>query len=462
MRLLVWSLYAAIPCHGFVPIGARGSMRRTLPRMTTEADELAEIPLFAPEAATQAPFPFPSAELLGERMYRYTFDTPSSIRMLRAVESSGTLFGHCVCSTDGDGPAAAAVGAVGVAVRLLGPVSEEFGGEVVTVEAAAVYRFVVREVVSSFPFATARVSPLCDDPATGAEQARHLCTLCSATSAPSAPSAAPPRSAPLSRAASFDLNPGCPHPDPDPDPRPHPHPHPHPDQAALAALEAEVELVLGSLARLAAPLLGRPSLAEEAAAALESPATLLQRHARCHARPLARATHGEPSTNTGPRSGPLPHPQRSPRTPTLSPSPYPSPTRHARRKADGAYEASTEQRFPSASQSFATASQSFSMAGCELLQLSPRAAAAALGGTSGASRLRLLLAYLGPVAAEMAAETAALQAPGHAWAWAYAWAWACASACAWACACSGLVQKVSSPRWVQRCRPCSQSVRRAI
>jgi len=104
MRLLVWSLYAAIPCHGFVPIGARGSMRRTLPRMTTEADELAEIPLFAPEAATQAPFPFPSAELLGERMYRYTFDTPSSIRMLRAVESSGTLFGHCVCSTDGDGP----------------------------------------------------------------------------------------------------------------------------------------------------------------------------------------------------------------------------------------------------------------------------------------------------------------------------------------------------------------------
>lgn len=153
-------------------------MRPTPPRMATEADELDDdhaesygvLPLFAPAAETESPFPFPAAELLGERAYRYTFDTPSSIRMLRSVESGGgTLFGHCICSADGQTPGSAAVGSVGVAARLLETGSEAFGGEVVTVEAVAIYRFVVVELVSSFPFATARVAPLSDAATSGEE-----------------------------------------------------------------------------------------------------------------------------------------------------------------------------------------------------------------------------------------------------------------------------------------------------
>ena len=181
--VIVVSLWVAIPCHGFVLVGARGKAAsgyghghrpppaasthvcRTPPRMATEeADELDDdhaesygvLPLFAPAAETET-FPFPAAELLGERAYRYTFDTPSSIRMLRSVESGGgTLFGHCICSADGQAPGAAAVGSVGVAARLLEAGSEAFGGEVVTVEAVTIYRFVVVELVSSFPFVTAR------------------------------------------------------------------------------------------------------------------------------------------------------------------------------------------------------------------------------------------------------------------------------------------------------------------
>ena len=177
LRLVIAvSLWAAIPCHGFVLVGARGKAAsgysastrvecRAPPRMATEeADELDDdhaesygvLPLFAPAAETET-FPFPAAELLGERAYRYTFDTPSSIRMLRSVESGGgTLFGHCICSADGQAPGAAAVGSVGVAARLLEAGSEAFGGEVVTVEAVTIYRFVVVELVSSFPFVTAR------------------------------------------------------------------------------------------------------------------------------------------------------------------------------------------------------------------------------------------------------------------------------------------------------------------
>ena len=178
--LTVASLWAAIPCRGFVLIGARGtasasghrphpsaSMRRTPPRMATDAtDELDDdhpetygvLPLFAPTAETETPFPLPAAELLGERPYRYTFDTPASIRMLRSVEGGGgTLFGHCITSSaDGQTPGAATVGSVGVAARLLEAGSEAFGGEVVTVDAVSTYRFVVVDLVSSFPFVTAR------------------------------------------------------------------------------------------------------------------------------------------------------------------------------------------------------------------------------------------------------------------------------------------------------------------
>lgn len=308
--MVVVSLWAAIPCHGF---GARGrvasdghdyrglrpsaSMRRTPPRMAMEPDEVI-LPLFAPAAGTETPFPFPAAELLGERAYRYTLDTPSSIRMLRSAEGGGsTLFGHCICSADGRAPEAAGVGSVGVTVRLLGAGSEAFGGEVVTVEAVAVYRFVVREIVSSFPFATARVAPLSDAATTG-ENAE--------------------------------------------------------------ALEAEVEAALGSLVRLAAPLLSSAALSDEAAAALEAPAALLRRHARRQADvQYTGAANGEYAGAAG--------------------------------RPQTAEAAAVERR------------QSLSLAACELVQLPPQAAAAALAATCSSVRLRLLLAHLRPVAAEMAA-----------------------------------------------------------
>ena len=89
----VWllSLLVALPCRGFVPTtGASSSIRRIMPRMAVEADELAELPLFAP-AEMETPFPFPAAELLDDRVYLYTFDSPASIRMIRSVECGGGL-----------------------------------------------------------------------------------------------------------------------------------------------------------------------------------------------------------------------------------------------------------------------------------------------------------------------------------------------------------------------------------
>jgi hypothetical protein len=177
-QLTVASLWVAIPCRGFVLIGARGtasgsghrphpsaSVRRAPPRMAT-TDELDDdhpetygvLPLFAPTAETETTFSLPAAELLGERPYLYTFDTPASIRMLRSVEGGGgTLFGHCITSSaDGQTPGAATVGSVGVAARLLEAGSEAFGGRVVTVDVVSTYRFVVVDLVSSFPFVTAR------------------------------------------------------------------------------------------------------------------------------------------------------------------------------------------------------------------------------------------------------------------------------------------------------------------
>ena len=121
-------------------------------------------------------------------------------------------------------------------------------------------------------------------------------------------------------------------------------------EAEVEALEAEVEAELGSLARLGALLLSGASLSEEAAATLEAPALLLRRHAQ--------------------------------------------------RKAAGAYaEAAARVQTSEA----ALRRQSLSLAACELVQLPPQVAAAALATTSGAARLRLLLAQLRPIVAEMSA-----------------------------------------------------------
>ena len=121
-------------------------------------------------------------------------------------------------------------------------------------------------------------------------------------------------------------------------------------EAEAEALEAEAEAVLGSLVRLGAPLLSGAPLAEEAAAALEAPAVLLRRHAL--------------------------------------------------RQAAGAYaEAAARLQTSEA----ALRRQSLSLAACELVQLPPQAAAPALATTCGAARLRLLLAHLRPMVAEMAA-----------------------------------------------------------
>ena len=121
------------------------------------------------------------------------------------------------------------------------------------------------------------------------------------------------------------------------------------DEAAIGA-EAEVEAELGSLARLGALLLSGASLSEEAAATLEAPALLLRRHAQ--------------------------------------------------RKAAGAY---AEAAARVQSSEAALRRQSLSLAACELVQLPPQVAAAALATTSGAARLRLLLAQLRPIVAEMSA-----------------------------------------------------------
>ena len=121
-------------------------------------------------------------------------------------------------------------------------------------------------------------------------------------------------------------------------------------EAEMEALEAEVEAELGSLARLGALLLSGASLSEEAAATLEAPALLLRRHAQ--------------------------------------------------QKAAGAY---AEAAARVQSSEAALRRQSLSLAACELVQLPPQVAAAALATTSGAARLRLLLAQLRPIVAEMSA-----------------------------------------------------------
>ena len=143
-------------CQGFVLLSARSSSpRRSLQQPRMEEAEV--LPLFLPTAEVAFPFPTPEQE----GVYRYTFDSASSARMLRSLDGAGALFGHCVCAADGASPATAAEGAVGVAVRLLSPGEDEFGGELVTADGVAAYRFVVRELVSTFPFATARVQRLC-------------------------------------------------------------------------------------------------------------------------------------------------------------------------------------------------------------------------------------------------------------------------------------------------------------
>ena len=127
---------------------------------------LGRLPLLTP--AEPVPFPFPVGAALPLRSYRYTFDSPARIRLLRSVEEQqeeDALLGHCVCTADGVTPAAAEPGAVGVALRLTRASRSEFGGEVATATAAASCRFVVREIVGTFPFSVGRAEPLHDDEA---------------------------------------------------------------------------------------------------------------------------------------------------------------------------------------------------------------------------------------------------------------------------------------------------------
>lgn len=134
------------------------------PPTLAAALSLGRLPLLAP--ADPVPFPFPVGAALPLRSYRYTFDSPARIRLLRSVEEQdGALLGHCVCTADGVAPAAAEPGAVGVALRLTGASRSEFGGEVATATAAASCRFVVREIVGTFPFSVGRAEPLHDDEA---------------------------------------------------------------------------------------------------------------------------------------------------------------------------------------------------------------------------------------------------------------------------------------------------------
>lgn len=148
-----------------------------------------EIPLYDP-LGDELPFPFPSGvEATRPTQFRYVFDRPVYLRMLRATEeraaetSEPALIGHCV--KVGDGPPVGAlslgansivrVGTVGTALRVkqleIGQSSgprEAFSADAALSEEVAVlntegaFRFKVVEVVSTIPYPTAVVCELHD------------------------------------------------------------------------------------------------------------------------------------------------------------------------------------------------------------------------------------------------------------------------------------------------------------
>ena len=172
-------------------------------------DTLLELPLFDPQSDEIAfPFPQPSPtnaleedESAPRTTYRYAFDRPAHIRMLRegADEVAGgkSLFGHLIAGGDGEvaNPlllgAASLVrpGAIGVALELR---SAEFataparaplafggaeGGEVAIVGVSGSFRFVVEEVTRTLPYPVARVRRLSDTPVEADDERERTASL---------------------------------------------------------------------------------------------------------------------------------------------------------------------------------------------------------------------------------------------------------------------------------------------
>ncbi len=166
---------------------------------------LLELPLFDPQS-DEITFPFPQLsptnaleddEAAPRSTYRYAFDRPAQIRMLReGADDAAGLFGHLVRGGEGEiaNPlllgAASLVrpGAVGVALRLrsveysdsvggAAPMPLAFGGveggEVAIAAVSGSFRFVVDEVTRTLPYPMARVRRLADAPVEAdAERAR--------------------------------------------------------------------------------------------------------------------------------------------------------------------------------------------------------------------------------------------------------------------------------------------------
>lgn len=167
---IVAAAWLAAP-HARAPAGGRPAApaRAAAPRLCAAGSY--EIPLFDPKG-DELPFPFPAPlprgdEGFGEAPpYRYAFDRPVYVRMLRdatehAADDAPAYVGHCVVPGDGElvgalslGPdTIVRVGTVGAAIRVGsveidaspagGGSAPGIGDEVATISGTGAFRFVV-------------------------------------------------------------------------------------------------------------------------------------------------------------------------------------------------------------------------------------------------------------------------------------------------------------------------------
>jgi len=184
------------------------SQHRAASAVMQAGGEALELPLFDP-LKDELPFPFPrpmAANALSDEeemppsTYRYAFDRPSHIRMLREADGDDRLFGHLVLAGKGEAVNSLMLGSdtlvragtAGVALRLS---SVEFsdmgggdataapfafgggeGGEVAIAAVEGAFRFVIEEVTQTIPYPVASVRQLCDTPLDEADEAARART----------------------------------------------------------------------------------------------------------------------------------------------------------------------------------------------------------------------------------------------------------------------------------------------
>ena len=175
-------------------------------------DGVTVLPLFDP-LTDELPFPFPcpTVDTVGDDAvpgatsanYRYAFDRPSHLRMLREVElgDDEALFGHCVFAGDGEAvnslllgtDSLVRTGTVGAAIRIsnveltpaaggaLAPGSFGFSLDkdngVALASGVGAFRFVVEEVTRTIPYPEARVRALRDQGAADDATAKRTAEL---------------------------------------------------------------------------------------------------------------------------------------------------------------------------------------------------------------------------------------------------------------------------------------------